>query len=289
MLLALFSVILIVCIGFFVFNTESSKDLWKISGMLIGVYSGGTPNLASLKLMLNVDENTYILTHTYDMILSSVYLLFLITIGQTFFNLFLKPFKHEAKEETEIKDGKDPYTGILKRKNLINLLKGFVLAVFVFGIGGGLSLLFPDSLQMTVVILTITSLGIAFSFIHKVRSIPYTFESGMYLILIFSLVVASMADISKFKEIGSNLFLYISFAVFGSLFLHALLAKLFKIDSDTLMVTSASLICSPPFVPLIAGAIKNPKVIISGLTVGILGYAIGNYLGFAVAKILEMF
>jgi uncharacterized membrane protein len=40
-------------------------------------------------------------------------------------------------------------------------------------------------------------------------------------------------------------------------------------------------------VPVIAGAIKNREVIISGLTVGILGYAIGNYLGYVVALIIK--
>ena len=54
------------------------------------------------------------------------------------------------------------------------------------------------------------------------------------------------------------------------------------------MITSTALICSPPFVPVIAGAIKNREIIVSGLTVGIIGYAIGNYLGFIVAELLKV-
>jgi len=72
------------------------------------------------------------------------------------------------------------------------------------------------------------------------------------------------------------------------LFLHVLLSRLFKIDADTVMITSTALICSPPFVPVIAGAIKNKEIIISGLTVGIIGYAVGNYLGFFVAEMLKL-
>jgi uncharacterized membrane protein len=48
-------------------------------------------------------------------------------------------------------------------------------------------------------------------------------------------------------------------------------------------------ICSPLFVPVIAAAIGNKKVIVSGLTVGIIGYAIGNYLGYIVAEVLKAF
>jgi uncharacterized membrane protein len=62
---------------------------------------------------------------------------------------------------------------------------------------------------------------------------------------------------------------------------------LFKIDADTLMISSTALICSPPFVPVVAGALKNRQVILSGLTVGIIGYAAGNYLGYLMAQILQ--
>jgi len=55
------------------------------------------------------------------------------------------------------------------------------------------------------------------------------------------------------------------------------------------MVTSTALICSPPFVPMIAGALNNRRVILSGLTAGLIGYAIGNYLGILVGWLLKVY
>ena len=52
--------------------------------MLTGVYSGGTPNLASIKTALDVDPNTYILTHSYDIVLSAIFLFFVILIHLTY-------------------------------------------------------------------------------------------------------------------------------------------------------------------------------------------------------------
>lgn len=288
MFLGLIAVIVSVFIGYIVLNDGGVKELWKVGGMLIGVYSGGTPNLASLKLMLDVDDTTYILTHTYDMLICMVYFTFLITIGQKFFQLFLKPFPKDGDKVKEEK-AENPYLGLLQKKNLWSLLRVFLVAVLIFGIGGALSLLFSDSAQMTVVIFTITTLGIAASFIPKVKNTKSTFELGMYLILIFSIDVASMADMSMFKAISTELFLYVSIAVFGSLIIHAILAKIFKIDADTMIITSIAMIFSPPFVPLVAGALKNEKIIISGITVGVIGYAIGNYLGFFIAQLLKGF
>jgi len=83
------------------------------------------------------------------------------------------------------------------------------------------------------------------------------------------------------------LFIYVFIAVIGSLLLHAILSAIFKINVDDFLITTTALAMSPPFVPVIAAALKNKKVIISGLVIGIIGYAMGNFLGVLVANILK--
>lgn len=290
MIIAMVSVVIMVFAGYMIFEGHGMKDLWKIGGLMIGVYTGGTPNLASLKIMLDVEDEVYLLTHTYDMILSGIYFLFLITIGQRFFRLFLLPFKFRSDDgqlERKDLDGVNPYTGILKKHTLIPLLKALGLSVLIFALAGGISLLVPENSQMVVVILIITSLGIGGSLIPAVNRVDKTFELGMYLILIFSVDVASMVDVTELAGKTPTLFSYLALVVFGSLVLHSLFSRLFRIDTDTMIVTSTALICSPPFVPVVAGALRNREIVVSGLTVGIVGYAIGNYLGFVVAEILR--
>jgi uncharacterized membrane protein len=143
---------------------------------------------------------------------------------------------------------------------------------------------------MVTVILSITTLGLAFSTIKSVHRIEKTFQLGMYFIIVFSLVIASMSDLrSMFQIEFLNLFLYVALAVFGSMAIHVFLSWIFKVDSDTTIITITALTFSPPFVPVVAGALKNKELIISGLTVGILGYAFGNYLGVAIAFFLKGF
>ncbi len=286
MVIALVSVVLVVFVGYFIFKGNGIKELWKIGGLLVGLYSGGTPNLGSLQLILDVDANTFVITHTFDMLISAIYLLFLITIGQKTFQLILP--KYKRLNNTLISSTEDfTYWRFWKKDYRKSLLQALGIAVLIFAIGGGLSLSVEDDLQMVVAILTITTLSIISSLIKKVNRLEKTFDLGMYFILVFSLVIASKADINSFTAKAPNLLLYISFVIFGSLVLHVFVSKLFKIDSDTVMITSTALICSPPFVPVIAGAIKNREIIVSGLTVGIIGYALGNYLGFVIAQILH--
>ena len=45
----------------------------------------------------------------------------------------------------------------------------------------------------------------------------------------------------------------------------------------------------PALCAMVAAALKNRAVILSGLTTGLVGYAIGNYLGITVALIVKHF
>lgn len=289
MVFALTGVLSMVVLGYFLFSGHGISDLWKVSGMLVGVYTGGTPNLASIKFALDVDETIYVVTHTYDLIIGVFYLLFMLTVGQRFFLKFLPAYRHIEPEETRFEDfdGMDPYQGIFKKEIFIPLAKAFGLSVLIFAIGGGVSLIIPESAQMAVVILLITTLGILASLIPSVNRTEKTFELGMYLILVFSIVVASMADIQRFAAASPSILLYVTLAVFGSLIVQVILSKIFKVDADTVMITSTAFICSPPFVPVVAAALKNKEIIVSGLTVGIIGYAVGNYLGVMIAILLR--
>jgi uncharacterized membrane protein len=282
-------VIAMVVLGYFLLRVDGITDLWKVSGLLIGVYTGGTPNLASIKLALDVDETIYVVTHTYDLLISAFYLLFMLSVARRFFHLFLPAYKYidPLTAGQGDFDGEDPYYGMFRRQVFIPLLKALGLAVLIFATSGGIGMLVPSDLQMTVIILLITTLGILASMVKRVNRIEKTFELGMYFILIFSLVVASMADLRQFITASPTILFYVTLAVFGSLLVQVILSRIFRIDTDTLMITSTAFICSPLFVPVVAGALRNREVIVSGLTVGIIGYAAGNYLGVMIAYILR--
>ena len=290
MIIALVAVVTSVIVGFLIFYTDDIADLWKVGGLLIGVYTGGTPNLAALKIMLNVDNDTYIITHAYDMIIGAGYFFFLITIGQKVFGYVLPKFKPGLKnsDQNVLSDmSLVPMWGLLKRENRVPMLKAILLSMGIFAVAGLTTLFTPENSQMIVVILIITTLGILLSLVPSVNKLKNTFELGMYLILIFSIDVASMVDVSSLADSSPTIFYYVFLVIFGSLLLQVIISSIFKIDTDTVIITSTALICSPPFVPAVAGALKNKEIIVPGLTVGIIGYAVGNYLGVLVAEFLH--
>lgn len=290
LVLGLFSVIIVVFAGYTIFS-QKIDEVWKVAGMLVGVYSGGTPNLAALKAALDISQETYIITHTSDLVISALFLLFFLSVGQKTFELILPKFSFKEQKkldkfEDKISDFND-YSNFFSKQNLTHSAIGLFLSLFIVGV----SLLFGNSfndLATVITILTITTLSLAASFVNKIRKLKKTFPNGMYFIYVFSLIVATSADFSLFAKIDSlNIFLYTSFVVVGSLIIHTLLSKLFKVDADTLIITTIALVYSVPFIPVVAGALKNKYIIISGIVVALIGYAIGNYLGVFVAFSLK--
>ena len=293
MVTGLISVTAAVIIGYLIFGADIPEGA-KVGGMLTGVYTGGTINLAALKTMLGVADETYILINSYDILVSFLYLSFLLAIGIKLFRKFLPNTmgtftdKDEAAIKAEMeKENENPYKGLFTRSGMALAGKLLGLTILIVGVSAGIALVLPESVFMTVFILMLTTSGIAASFSKKIRDMKYSYDIGMYFIYIFCIVVASMADLSKLDFVGGlDLLGYLLVAVFGSLLLQIIFAKIFRIDSDMMVIASVTYINSPPFVPMMAAAMKNKNVLIPGLTIGVIGYAVGNYLGFLMSQFL---
>jgi uncharacterized membrane protein len=285
------AVVIAVIAGYLIFGKNIEEGA-KVGGLLTGVYTGGTLNLAALKTMLGVKNETYILINSYDMLVSFLYLTFLLTVGIRLFRKFL-PFKPSALTTTKVKDlemeSDGNYKKMFTKDGVKEAGKTLGITILICALSGGIALLFPQGAFMVVFILMLTTLGIGCSFIRPIHNLKHSYDLGMYFIYIFCIVVASMADLTSLDLVGGlHLMGYLLFAVFGSLTIQAILARIFKIDADTMIIASVTFINSPPFVPMMVAAMKNKSVLVTGLTLGIIGYAVGNYLGYLMSELLKL-
>ncbi len=279
-----------IVIGFLICAGDDREAFASIGGMLTGLYTGGNANLASIKMALRVDDTTYIITSAYSTLLSAVYLFFVIIFGKRVLRLLLPDFPKEKvapSGDVEMKNhDNELFYGLFRRSNLRTLAQALLLTVIIIAVGAGIALLCPKRMFQTVFILSISTLAIIASTFKRVRTMERTFEAGTYLILVFSIAVASQVTTGTLGNIDPHIFLFITIATLGSLLMHVLLSALFRVDTDTTLATSISLICSPPFVPVVAGAVKNKTIIGPGIAVGLFGYAVGTYVGFLLAQLL---
>ena len=275
--------------GYFIFR-NNVPEIAKVTGMMAGIYTGGTMNFNALGAALNVDRSVMAIVLAFQMVITTPYIFFLLGGGYKIFRKILpyKDITHKGRmdeDQVETADVEN-YRGMFEKKNFIGMMKGLGLSVIFLAIGAGLALLITGTLNELVVILTITTLSIIASFFKPIRELPKTFELGMFFILIFSVIVASMFDIHSVN--GGSLYIggFVLWIIGISVCVHLLLCRIAKVSGDLFCVCQVGLLCSPPFVPPIAGAMKNKKVLISGIVVGLVGYAIGTYLGALLAWVL---
>ncbi len=258
------------------------SDGWRLSGMLVGIYTGGIPNLHAIGLALDAPRTDILLLNAADIFLGSIYLLLLSSIAPKLLGKILRPFENPLPmDESEAADSS-------LQINWWQYLPGILLTVLVIGITLGSTYLIWGNLeQSTFIILALTTLSLAVSFSPLKERLQGTYIAGEYFLLIFSVALGMLADFGSILDEGTPLVKYSAVALTSSIVIHLLLARVFRVDRDTFMITSTAAIYGPAFIGPIASTLNNRSLILPGITLALLGFAIGNYLGISLARLME--
>lgn len=295
----LVSILIVTIVGFYIFQpenhtTESYKGFAQICAVATGIYTGGIPNMGAIKQAVGMPHQTYLYITSYDLIVTGLYLVFVIFFGKTVFRKLLGSEQLKRKQKRDNNDiqttaNESAAVNPFDKTHLKTSLIAIGLTLVIAAISYVVSLLVSKdgSPNMTVLILLLTTLSIAASFIPSMRQQQHSFDIGLYCVYVFCLAIASACNVREMDIAGSlPILYYLGFIVLGSLILQILFAKLLKIDGDSVMVCSVALINSPPFVPLAAALLNNKNIVVLGITIGLLGYMLGNYLGIGLYHLL---
>ena len=303
--IGVFSVALMVVVGYLLLGKQLGVDGPTIGATLTGQYTGGAGNFAAVNMMLDekgLSEEKFALVSSCNLIVSFFYLMFLMGGGVTIARKIvhgknLKEYNDTINAEEYVND--NPYKDFGKKSSIIQLLKAFGTAAVVavaslllsnlFKKGTPMFDLMGGDYSMVVLILGLTTISLLLTSFKQVRSWDKSFDGGMYLIYIFCLAMAMLADLSQLDwKLGLWVLIYQTIIIFGSLAIAVLLAKPFRVDADSAVITSDTLVNSPLCVPMIAATMKNKGAIMVGITNGLAGYAVGNYLGYLIYQLLLM-
>jgi uncharacterized membrane protein len=283
-------VILIICVMLVsytvgIFYKDHDPEVWKMAGMLVGVYVGGTANLTAIGKILGVREDVFVMLNAVDLVFGGIYLLFIMSVGVKILTRILPAFNHEGMDEGEMD---------LIHWRKLTLSKKFLHSVLLIAFSGmivGLSVQLSRWLTgeevPSIIILGLTSLALLFSFNKKIRHFEGSQEWGQYFLMVFCLAVGSLANISQLISGSPWYFLFTGLIMFGSIVLHFFCCYLLKIDRDTAIITSMAGIFGPAFVAPMSQVLKNKAILVSGVTTGLVGIAVGNFVGVAVAYLIK--
>lgn len=295
------AVLIVAIVSFFIFN-EILPNAHNISGMLVGTYTGGTPNMIAIGHGLNAGPERIMLLQTADMIGGGIYFFMLLSIMPRAMKKILPEYKpvgsyniDEAKYYAETFSGEKqsvkPFKAFMLRVGLVSV------SIICVLISTGICLLLPSRYGNTglaklgeytaLIMLLVTSFGIILSFVKKIRNAPGSYSSGQYFLLMFSVGMGLCFDLSA---VSSSLVLLGMLLIiqFGTVLLHIIMARIWKIDYHTMIITSTAGVFGPAFIIPVANALHNDEIILPGILCGILGYAIGNYLGIGVGQLLYL-
>ncbi len=287
MLFAVVAVVFLASLLFYLFQARSIDRPEELAAMAVGMYTGGIANLGAIKLALGIGDARYLVFATVDTVVGSLYLLFVLSVAQRLFAKFLSPFPESLRGHGFDTEETGSYGALMRRAALPAVAGALLAAAVCVGLAVVLAPVIGMADPQIMVIVLLTTFGLAASLVPGLRANRAAPLLGMYFIYVFSLAVAASLDLSALAGVDLSIVVFVAVATFGSLAVHALLCRLARIDTDTFIITSVAAIMSPAFVPMVVRSLRNPAMLMSGMATGILGFAIGNYLGISVAVLLR--
>ncbi len=277
--LCIISVLVVSILASFAFGGVV-EDSHKVAAMLVGVYTGGTPNMAAIGAALGVPGTTFVKLNSADIVTATVYLPFLFAVAPRLWGRFLRPYPPG-------KGSKGRPTPEPARATIGSVVVGLLLDLAVVGGAFGASRLLPSEYRDPVTVLLTTTAAIVLSLHRRVRDLPGTHATGQFILLVFCTAVGTTARFDELLTSSLVLLGYTATVMFGSALLHVALAALCRIDRDTAIITSTAAIFGPAFIGPVALSLKNRELMVSGISTSLVGLAVGNYAGLFVAWLLS--
>lgn len=290
------------------FFRDTVSGAGMLAGMMSGLFTGGTVNMAAIGQALGVEPEIFVLVNVADVTVCGLYYLALLAGGYKLYEKVLgigtgnvDSSNSSAKmEEGTLAGSAENEFGAVDTSiddefieedelavSVREYIRPMLVALGIAGIAVGLMEVLPKSWSDIVAVLVVSTLGISLSFVKRIRALRGAYGAGDYMLLVFAVSMGSIARIEKLFASGAGIYLLFFGVVLGAtLLLHLLLCKLMGIDAHTMIVTSIAGLFGPPFVPPVASRLKQPELVVGGIGCGLLGIASGTYIGILLGTFL---
>jgi len=245
-----------------------------LAGMLTALYSGGIANLNAVGLALGAPSELLIYANTADIVTGGIFLIFLTSGAKSVYGWWLG-FEggDQAEQSQEAPAPAARWWGM-------DSWRALSLSVVIAALAAGGTYLLTGALEtISVLLLLLTTLSILASLQSKVRAWRGSFELGEYFLLVFCVALGMLANFQHILAEGSQVIVFMATVLALTVSLHLLLSKLLRIDAITTLMMATAALYGPVFIPQVAAAINDRRLLVAGIAMGLIGYAIGNYLG----------
>jgi len=274
---------------------QVGPETWKLAGQYSATYTGGGANFAAVGSALETSGELFAAGIAADVIMTAIWMATCLTVPV----LFSRGRSDEAlipkaadgdglvSHAPEVAPTGSLHERLYASVGAISISHIAILLTIVL-----FSLWAADWLAATVPlpfpsVLWLTTLALLVAQIPAVKSIRGAAVVGNYLVLLFLASNGGSSVVANIVAVGPPIFYFalITVAVHGLIIFGG--GVLVGLDLKTLAVASQANVGGPASAMALASARGYTDRLLPGVAVGLLGYAAGNYAGFAVARLMQ--
>ena len=271
----------------FILYRSLGEETYKLSGQFAATYVGGGMNFAAIGHAFGTAEELFTAGIAADVIITAFWLVACLAAP-----VLLKsvPIEEEESNPHDVHGGDSGHT---LEKALYSSGKpvalgdlGAMVAITVSSIW--VSTLLAQRFPSIPAVFWLTTIILVIAQLPPAKRLTGSTVMGNYLIMLFLACNGAKSVIAKIVEVGPEVFYFAA----GTVAIHGLVifgvGTLMRIDAGTLAIASQANVGGGTHAMAIATARNYHSRILPGVAVGIIGTAIGNYLGLAVGNLMRM-
>lgn len=292
-------------ISFFLLQ-KAIPELYKLSAMMVGTYTGGSMNLVAMSDAFPLTDKTLLGSAVVaDNLFMGIYFVSLTIIPTIKF--FKKHYSHPYEDEMEkygtAGENKAAQFWAKKDVSLLDIAKvisiSFVIVAISTELGKYISSFKPKEAGFLIellfglfgnkYLLLTTITAILATYTNVLAKISGAEEIGTFLIHIFFAVIGAPASIEIILKKAPWLLVFCALIVVINMIITFIFGKIFRFSVEECCIATNANVGGPTTAAALAIARGWNKLVVPAMLVGILGYVIGNYYGLIVGNILKTF
>ena len=257
-------------------------ETWKLAGQFTGTYNGGGVNFAALGRAFDTSSELFSAAITADVLVTALWMMACLATPVLFARRRAAP--DESAEPVEGEEHSELAQALYKSRAPITL-EGFCKLVVVSAgaVWGARQL--GELIPVIPEVLWLTTIAISVAQWPPIKKIRGSTLLGYYLLLLFLSTNGAQSVFMKIVEVGPSVLYF----ALGTVALHGIcifgFGWLLRLDPATLAVASQANVGGPASAMALATARGSTHLVLPGIAVGLLGYAVGNYSGFAIGTL----
>ena len=280
--------------GAFLFGDAIGEETWKLAGSLAGTYSGGSLNFTAVSRAVDMSDALFVGATAADNVVTGLWLAACLVLPRWIGRYYAvaappeaiapdSPAKQPARTSLPPADesAHPLFAGasISTQQLAVLVAAGFGIVIASRGIAA-----FTPGINP---VLWLTTLALATGHLMPSRAQQGALQLGNLALLFFFVVIGIYSRVSEVLAVGVQVLFNALFVVTVHGVLLFVAGRFLRLDIGTLCVASQASVGGPGSALAVAVAGGWRSLILPGILVGLLGYAVGTYVGMGIAGTLR--